>query len=116
MRTLLLSLAVVACSKTAAPKTDDPARIAEAKALAAKYAFDAYPRWAAGHPDKACPAKIEDLDEYVKRSDANDPWGHPFKMMCGPTLPADARGGFAVSSAGPDGKDGTTDDIKSWEK
>jgi hypothetical protein len=35
-------------------------------------------------------------------------------MYCGQNLPAGAKG-IAVSSAGEDGKDGTPDDIKSWE-
>ena len=36
-------------------------------------------------------------------------------MLCGPSLPPGAKG-LAVMSAGEDGKEGTADDIKSWEQ
>jgi len=36
------------------------------------------------------------------------------KMMCGQTLPPGAKG-LAVMSLGEDGKEGTEDDLKSWE-
>ena len=85
-----------------------------AKATVKKYAFEAYPSWAAAHPDKACPDKLEDLNEYMNNKDIKDPWGGLYKMMCGANLPPGAKG-LAVMSPGEDGKDGTTDDIKSWE-
>ncbi len=85
-----------------------------AKATVKKYAFEAYPSWSAAHPDKACPEKLEDLNEYMNNKDAKDPWGGTYKMLCGPNLPAGAKG-LAVESPGEDGKDGTADDIKSWE-
>jgi len=84
-----------------------------AKLKAKKYAVEAYPQWSAAHPDKACPAKLEELNEYMSDHDTLDPWGRPYRMMCGPTL-AGAKG-LAVISAGEDGKGGTADDIKSWE-
>ena len=79
-----------------------------------KYAFEAYPSWSASHPDKACPEKLPDLNEYMNSDDSNDSWGRPLKMMCGQGLPAGAKG-VAVMSSGEDGKDGTADDLKSWE-
>ena len=79
-----------------------------------QYVFEAYPSWSAAHPDKACPDKLSDLNEYMNNTDVNDSWGHPIKSFCGPTLPPGAKG-FAVMSAGEDGKDGTPDDLKSWE-
>ena len=79
-----------------------------------QYANEAFPQWSASHPDKACPDKITDLNEYMNSSDANDSWGRPIKMLCGQSLPPGARG-IAVASAGEDGKDGTEDDIKSWD-
>ncbi len=75
----------------------------------------AFPAWATRHGDKGCPDKLEDLSDYMNKKDTKDPWGNPYKMYCGQNLPAGAKGGFAVSSAGPDGKEGTSDDIKSWE-
>lgn len=85
-----------------------------ARATVKKYAFEAYPSWSAAHPDKACPEKLEDLNEYMNNKDIKDPWGGSYKMLCGPNLPPGAKG-LAVASPGEDGKDGTTDDIKSWE-
>ena len=85
-----------------------------ARATAKKYAFEAYPSWAAAHADKACPDTIADLNEYMNDKEANDAWGRPMKMMCGQTLPPGAKG-LAVMSLGEDGKEGTEDDLKSWE-
>jgi hypothetical protein len=84
-----------------------------AKLKAKKYAIEAYPQWLAAHPDKACPDKLEELNAYMTDNDTLDPWGRPYRMMCGPTV-AGAKG-LAVISAGEDGKGGTADDIKSWE-
>lgn len=78
------------------------------------YAFEAYPSWAQANPSKACPDKLEELNEFMNRKDVNDPWGTPYRMACGSSLPPGARG-LAVTSAGPDGKDGTDDDVRSWE-
>jgi|HubBroStandDraft_6_1064221.scaffolds.fasta_scaffold917996_2 hypothetical protein len=78
-----------------------------------QYAFEAYPMWAAAHPDQACPTTLAELREYTSDKDDNDPWGHPYKMMCGPSLPAGVHG-VAIASAGPDGMFDTADDIRSW--
>ena len=77
------------------------------------YAFQAYPSWSSSHPDKACPDKITDLNEYMNSSDANDSWGRPIKMLCGQSLPAGAKG-IAILSLGEDGREGTDDDLRSW--
>ena len=79
-----------------------------------KYAFEAFGEWSQAHPDKACPDKLEDLTQYMDSKDVKDPWGNPYKMFCGQNLPAGAKGGLAVMSAGEDGKEGTEDDDKSW--
>jgi general secretion pathway protein G len=79
-----------------------------------KYAYEAFGEWSQAHPDKACPDKLEDLSQYMDSKDVKDPWGNPYKMFCGQNLPAGAKGGLAVMSSGPDGKDGTEDDVKSW--
>lgn len=81
---------------------------------ATKYAFEAYPSWSAAHPAQACPARLSDLDEYMNSDDPNDAWGHPLTLKCGEHLPPGARG-IAVTSAGEDGKEGTCDDIESWD-
>jgi general secretion pathway protein G len=79
-----------------------------------KYANEAYPSWAQANPSKACPDKLEDLNEYMNNKDVKDPWGNNYKMFCGQSLPAGAPKGLAVMSAGEDGKEGTEDDVKSW--
>ena len=86
-----------------------------AKATAKKYAFEAYGQWAQAHPSKACPEKVEDLSEFMNSSDSKDPWGEPYKMFCGASAPAGVKGGVGIQSNGPDMKEGSEDDIKSWE-
>jgi hypothetical protein len=87
---------------------------AKTKVKLVLYAFEAYPPWSAAHPDKACPETLAELNEYINSSDTNDAWGRPLKMLCGAALPAGAQG-IGVLSVGKDGKEGTDDDIKSWE-
>jgi prepilin-type N-terminal cleavage/methylation domain-containing protein len=85
-----------------------------ARATVRKYAFEAFPSWAAANPSKACPDDLSSLNEYMNNKDNKDPWGQPYKMMCGQNLPPGAKG-IAVMSNGEDQKEGTADDIKSWE-
>ena len=96
--------------KMFAESKEDIARIA-----AHKFADEAFPQWSRSHPDKGCPDKIEDLTEYMNSNNKNDPWGTEWKLLCPPNLPAGVRTGIAIISAGPDKKEGTSDDIKSWE-
>ena len=44
-----------------------------------KYAYEAYPSWASSHPDKSCPEKLEQLNEYMNNKDIKDPWGFEYK-------------------------------------
>lgn len=85
-----------------------------AKLTAKKFADEAYPSWSTANPSKACPDKLEDLSEFMNSKENKDPWGNPYKMMCGQNAPAGVKG-LAVMSNGEDGKEGTSDDIKSWE-
>jgi hypothetical protein len=96
----------------ARPSTEDFR--AATKSIVQQYAFEAFPQWAATHPDRMCPDKLADLIEFINNGDGNDAWGRPLKMMCGAILPPGAKG-IAVMSNGEDGKEGTKDDIKSWE-
>jgi prepilin-type N-terminal cleavage/methylation domain-containing protein len=89
-------------------------RVDTTKIKLKKYAFEAYPSWSAAHPDKACPDKLADLNEYMNNEDSNDSWGKSIKMLCGANLPAGAHD-IALISAGADNKEGTEDDLKSWE-
>lgn len=77
------------------------------------YAYEAWPSWQRSHPDQACPS-IAALHEYVERVPLADPWGHPYRVLCADQVPAEARG-LGVTSPGPDGDDGTADDIRSWD-
>jgi general secretion pathway protein G len=81
---------------------------------AKKYADEAYPSWSTTNPSKACPDKLEDLNEFMNSKDIKDPWGNPYKMLCGQSAPAGVKG-MGIQSNGEDGKEGTSDDIKSWE-
>jgi general secretion pathway protein G len=85
-----------------------------AKLTAKKYADEAYPSWSTANPSKSCPDKLEDLNEFMNSKDIKDPWGNPYKMLCGQNAPAGVKG-MGIQSNGEDGKEGTTDDIKSWE-
>jgi hypothetical protein len=90
------------------------AKVDTTKIKLKKYAFEAYPSWSASHPDKACPDKLSDLNEYMNNEDSNDSWGKPIRMLCGQNMPPGAKG-IALVSVGEDGKEGTPDDLKSWE-
>jgi hypothetical protein len=82
-----------------------------------KYVDEVYPRWASAHPNKACPESMSDLgpDSPVSEIEGiNDIWGRPLKLLCGANLPPGAKG-IGVLSFGEDGKEGTEDDIKSWQ-
>lgn len=80
-----------------------------------QYANEAYPQWSSQHPDKSCPEKLSDLNEYMNSKDDKDSWGHPLKMLCGSNMPAGVKG-LGVMSVGEDGKEGTEDDLKSWDE
>ncbi|MEO6773777.1 MAG: type II secretion system protein GspG [Kofleriaceae bacterium] len=84
-----------------------------AKMTVSKYANEAYPTWLTSHPQDQCPKALTDLNEYMNNKDIKDPWGQDYKMYCGSSLPAGAKG-LAVMSNGEDAKEGTEDDIKSW--
>ena len=89
-------------------------RVDIAKMTVNKFANEAYPHWASEHPGKACPDSLAELNEYMNGKDTKDPWGSEYKMFCGSTLPQGAKG-LAVQSLGEDQKEGTCDDIKSWD-
>ena len=112
----IVVVAVVVCTGCNPSRGDGSgySKAGQTKMKLMKYAYEAYPTWSAAHPDIGCPDKLSDLNEYMNDSDTNDAWGLPIKMMCGSGLPADARG-FATVSTGEDGKEGTEDDLKSWE-
>jgi general secretion pathway protein G len=72
----------------------------------------AYTRWVTDS-DNECPDKLEDLLKYTNKKDLKDPWGSPFVMKCGDQAPTESH--FGVISLGPDKKEGTEDDLHSWD-
>lgn len=57
-----------------------------------------------------CPGSLADLTE--KKKEPKDGWNHPFTYKC----PGEHDPDIDIVSKGPDGKDGTEDDLKSWEE
>jgi general secretion pathway protein G len=72
----------------------------------------AHTRWVADN-EGDCPERLEDLLRYTNKKDLKDPWGSEFVMKCGADVASDS--GFGVISLGADKKEGTEDDIHSWD-
>jgi hypothetical protein len=115
MKTWIVFVALTGCgSKEVMDKFQDSKRDI-AKIMTNKLVVEAYPSWSMSHPDKACPDKIDELAEFLSDKNAIvDPWGHPYRFYCGASAPPNVKGAGALS-LGPDGQEGTADDIKSWE-
>ena len=115
----VVAIAIASLLSLALGCKDDPAsRFSESKIeltqiIVKKLAFEAYPQWAAANSTKACPDSLDPLVEYMPEQKAVDAWGRSLQMYCGANLPPGAKG-LAVTSSGPDGVAGNTDDIKSW--
>ena len=71
-----------------------------------------YTRWISDNDGEDCPPKLDDLIKYTNKKDMKDPWGSQFMMKCGD---APTENHFGVISFGPDKKEGTEDDIHSWD-
>lgn len=74
----------------------------------------AYEQWSAEHTE-SCPNNISELYKYMNQETVKDLWGNEFIMACGPQAPPQAKG-FGIISKGKDGKQGTPDDVVSWEQ
>jgi hypothetical protein len=61
-----------------------------------------------------CPRGIDELvsQKYLDPSNLKDPWGTNLFFRCPGTCDSDCG---EIWSAGPDQRQGTCDDIKSWE-
>lgn len=86
------------------------ARAAKARYWADAYAHRGYPAWVAANPDRACPARLAELDAYVGRRDTIDPWGTTYQFLCGRQH---GVVGLRVRSAGPDRQFDSADDVES---
>ena len=61
----------------------------------------------------SCPPSLTDLvQKKILTKEPKDGWGHPFAFKC----PGDHNNDIDLVSKGKDGKEGTEDDIKSWEE
>ena len=100
---------------------DVPPRVQERQAdlatsVAKKLAFEAYPQWSMTPSNQGkCPTTADFARYLNEQPDFRDPWGNKYIIKCGADLPLGARG-IAVMSAGPDGREGTADDLTSWEQ
>ncbi len=84
-----------------------------AKTEVKQLAYESYLRWEMAHPGGGCPGSISEITKYANKKDGKDPWGNEYMMHCGGNAPPGTN--FGISSKGPDKKEGTQDDIKSWE-
>jgi prepilin-type N-terminal cleavage/methylation domain-containing protein len=114
---IVLAILAIVMGLLIGPKVMDYFRRAKIETTRMKldmYANQAFTAWSMAHPQAMCPDRVADLDDYMNEQNPNDAWGNPIKLMCGASLPPGARH-IALLSAGPDGKEGTDDDLKSWE-
>jgi hypothetical protein len=71
-----------------------------------------YQLWSEKNPGK-CPASLAEMVGGDTEPQVHvDPWGRPFVMKCGDQAPEGHP--FGVLSLGPDGQEGTDDDLRSW--
>lgn len=103
----LVALAVVGCKKSRTEEMFE-SRAGDARLIVQKFANEAFPQWARANPNEKCPKSIEDLTPYMDSKSGRDPWGNWIQLECN-------DGKVRVHSFGEDGKDGTSDDIKSWK-
>ncbi|MEZ4368306.1 MAG: prepilin-type N-terminal cleavage/methylation domain-containing protein [Kofleriaceae bacterium] len=95
-------------------------KVDTAKMAVRKLSSEGYAYWSRKNPSKSCPESVESLGEEIdmkadkEKKQLLDAWGNRYVMMCGQSLPPGARG-LAILSLGPDGKQGTDDDIRSWD-
>jgi prepilin-type N-terminal cleavage/methylation domain-containing protein len=82
--------------------------------IVSKLANEAYSEWALA-TGKSCPSSLAELRAHTDKKGTKDGWGNELLMFCGDDAPEGSRGGLAILSKGSDGKQGTEDDIKSWE-
>lgn len=80
--------------------------------LEAKDFVNAFAGWSMKAED-SCPQSLADLAQYRNKKSTKDPWKQEYQMRCGDNAPEDVE--FGVLSKGPDKKENTADDVKSWE-
>jgi general secretion pathway protein G len=77
-----------------------------------------YQRWSI-KSGESCPGSLLEVARAVEpaadEDTVKDPWGTPYQFKCGSEQGLPEGVPFGVWSLGEDKKDGTADDIKSWE-
>ncbi len=64
-------------------------------------------------PPTVPPLPVSWQGPYLKSGNVKDPWGHPYVYVC----PGEHnREGYDLYSVGPDGQEGSEDDVQNWEK
>ena len=91
------------------PAEMHPAERALVKRELARYAFEAFPAWAASDPERECPRHLLELNRFDPTLHAVDPWGTPYQFVCGRQYQV----GLSTRSAGPDRAFDTADDLSS---
>lgn len=69
----------------------------------------AYVQWQTTPGNEGCPQKLADLMDNKK--EPKDGWGHPYRFKC----PSEHEDDIDLISLGKDGKEGTPDDLHSWD-
>ncbi len=77
-----------------------------------RYADQDYPTWVLEHASTQCPESLAAMTSSPQ--DERDPWETPYKMYCGASAPRDDVA-FGAASFGEDEREGTRDDIRSWQ-
>lgn len=104
LRTTLLAALIGAAAFAALASTrviHEPSNRIELTRLSmVKAIYESLPAWRAAHPGIACPRRLGAIMQSPL-----DAWGHAYEYACAP-------GGFAMRSAGADGRFHTDDDIR----
>jgi hypothetical protein len=115
---IFLGMTGAGCGKGSEGGGGEADKIQLAKLAVDRLAFESTPKWMMANPSTECPDGIATIAKFIGQTEADlrDPWGTPLKLFCGKAnLPPGAKGAAAALSFGPDKKEGTADDIKSWE-
>lgn len=105
-------LALVACKGDSKPTHADETKRDIERLHVQRIAHEGFPMWSLKQANVPCPASLAEVAA-VLDVPTKDAWGRELAWFCGTNLPAGASP-FGVQSAGPDGEQGTDDDVRSW--
>ena len=100
-----------------ADRSFSSSKAAVAKVQVDKVAEEWFTRWQL-KTNEACPKDLLEVARSVSAGpeDVTDPWGSELKFRCGAESNLPNGKLFGVYSVGEDLQEGTSDDIKSWER